>query len=96
MVVDHNKKSRVWIEIEIAHINDDPKKAIDHVKCEKRAELLTNMLNRLRNPEIETSDEQEISWHSKKGLYYVFHPSLGDMPLNDNGHWFNLDFYGRK
>ena len=75
---------RVWIEIEYSD---------DVETCKKRAALYTNMLNRLREPELPLS---KVWYCERKNSYCFASDETGTfLYLEDNGHWFNLEYYGR-
>ena len=78
-------QNAVWIEIE----RTDDKEA-----NEKRAELFTNMINRLRR---DNADSGKVWWYEEKNRY-AFTANTEDgswVILDDDGHLFNLDFFGR-
>lgn len=78
-------QSRVWIELE-AH-NDD---AVNVA----RAEMATAMLRRLSDhPAGERGPE--FFWNETKQCYCIADASGAYQECADNGHWFNLGFYGR-
>lgn len=87
--------NRVWIEIENAFHNkadkglNNPSK---HQLNEERAVLASAMLNRLRK----TPDPAAgFEWDRNGFQYRLYDNGGGFLTLSDNGHWFNLDFFGR-
>ena len=74
----------VWIEIE---------RGDDKEENQKRAELFTNMINRLRGGK----QECKVWWFEEKNRY-AYISTLEDgsyVILDDDGHLFNLELYGR-
>lgn len=73
--------NRVWIELEYPE---------DTIEGELRAKLASNMLQRLGY-----GIDRAIFWHEKKMRYCVTVDGDGFLELQDKGHWFNLDHFGR-
>lgn len=76
------KTHRVWIELEVPTSEDEAKEI---------AELATNMLKRLSA--ADDSDDSSFFWMDNKWNYGGH---SGYYTLSDHGHWFNLDYFGRK
>lgn len=73
--------NRVWIELDRPTSDEE-----GHL----RAQLASTMLTRLGSP-----IKQTFWWHEKKECYCVTLDTGGSyQELQDNGHWFNLDFLG--
>ena len=73
--------NRIWLELEL-----DP----DQEVCNTRAALATNVLRRLGNT------ISDFWYNQTKGCYCFTSASDGGFTeLEDNGHWFNLDYLGR-
>ncbi len=84
--------NRVWIEIE--HPTKSDGKLIKarteesmNTLGDERAKLASRMIERLGGqPDF-------CFWHPKSG-HYCFGGQMGFVEATDNGHWFNLDFFG--
>jgi hypothetical protein len=90
--------NRVWIEIERAPDGVNLPPAELHTFREKQIELANNLLRRL-NPEGSphgTEDGTHFWWSERDYQYALTLGSHGGyITLSDNGHWFNLDHFGR-
>lgn len=85
--------NRVWLEIEHPRkddgkiVKDRTAEQIDAIGNE-RASLASRMVERLGG------SANYVFWHEKAG-HYCFGGAMGYVEATDNGHWFNLDFFGR-
>ena len=89
------ENQRVWIELEVPVVRRTGQVALDKQKAAMiaRAKLASNMLRRLG---IEGPDRFGVT-EEKGGFYYTVQDNSGLYTvLNDNGHWFNLDYLGRE
>lgn len=76
--------NRVWIELERLKNN-----AEGHL----RALLASNMLRRLSDA---SNVRDLVFWIERKQLYgFTIDSAGGFVEAIDNGHWFNLDYFGR-
>jgi len=76
--------SRVWIELEQP---PGSRHDIGHA----RAKLACNMLRRLGDKHPEP-----VFWHEKKHRYCFTIDLAGSfVEAGDNGHWYNLEYFGR-
>ena len=77
--------NKVWIEI---------KRSDDKEENQKRAKLFTNMIHRLRGRD----DVRSAVWWCEEKNRFAYSANTDDhdfLILNDDGHWFNLDLFGR-
>lgn len=76
--------NRIWIELE------RPETVGDHATGHARAALASAMLQRLG------ADPKQVWWHEKHHRYcFVIDGAGSYTEAEDNGRWFNLDFFGR-
>ena len=75
-------EQRVWIELPRPLGKEDG---------EKKAELLCKMLKRLG-----VERDQPVWWnHTKLSYCFEIDSSGAFVEAADNGHWFNLEYFGR-
>jgi hypothetical protein len=74
---------RVWLEL------DPP---TDAVQAAQTAELMNNMLKRLAAPD---GVPENKFWWSPTDQKWCYGGPMGYTVCADNGHWFNLDYFGR-
>jgi hypothetical protein len=77
--ISNTTANRVWIELE---------RSRDQNLNIQRAALATNLIQRL-------GSKSEFYWDEEKGLYGLRREGGEFTELNDNGQWFNLEFFGR-
>lgn len=83
-------KRRVWIEWEYPSISDFKTAEAKKAAAEETCRLINNMLDRLCGEEKHST----LWWHDGKGAF-MLGDNTGFVECNDNGHWFNLEFFGR-
>lgn len=93
--------NRVWIELEKPAVGSDVAPTVEDQRriMEGNAALLSTMLGRLTNPDVLNKGvavARVFVYEHKRGLDYAIDNGAGFVTLNDNGHWFNLDYLGRK
>lgn len=84
------KQIKVWVEVE------DPRDKTPEQR-EETCRLLNNMMARLTDPE-NRKYSPKFWWSERDGKYAVTQGGVGGgfMVCTDNGHWFNLEYYGRE
>ena len=75
-------KNRVWIELERPSSDEEG---------ERRAELACRMLRRLG---VERGTP--VFWHTKGCYCFTIDEAGSYAEAADNGHWYNLDYFGRE
>ena len=75
---------KVWIELE---------RTPDHAFNERQAGLANKMLARLADPK-HLPLSAGFRWSKHEGRY-IYGGPMGYRVLNDDGEWFNLEYFGR-
>lgn len=93
-----NYQHRVWIEIERTPEGVALPEAELKAFREKQIELANRMLKNLNNEGSSAGSENGMHfWWSERDHQYAL--TLGShgsyITLSDNGHWFNLEWFGR-
>ena len=79
----------VWIELKKAPAAGGNKGRSEAVANNKtRAALATNMIRRL-------GSQSEFTFSEEKWVYLFVREGGEFSELSENGHWFNLEFFGR-
>lgn len=82
---DQPKQHRVWIELDPPRTNEEG---------EARAKLLSSMLKRLG---ADYGRHPAVWWNEHKRCYCFTSSSIGGFwEATDNGHWYNLEYFGRE
>lgn len=82
---------RVWIEWEYPSIADFKTSEAQDAAAQETCRLLNKMLDRLSGEK----DCSTVFW-SEQGKEFCVGGVAGYVTCADNGHWFNLEFFGRE
>lgn len=100
-MTDTPRSQRVWVELELPFDGVSPvhgrgKGSINHALGNLRAELASNMIERLQDPAHRLEGHKLVWWNEKECKYCFTLDQAGTyVTADDHGHWFNLDYFGR-
>lgn len=84
-MTDHPVSNRVWIELE---------KPTSKEHADEQCRLANRMISRLAKPG--DMPKEEGFFYSEIEKRYCYGGHHGYVVCVDNGHWFNLDYFGRE